>query len=146
MASEAIGHPFGSGESEHPSRKALADVLGTDMAAAVWDRFPVHFTPPHRSWLNQAEIEIGIFSRQCLGKRRMNRDRIKIGWKFDRKVCPSEVWLQQQIFQAVTDLVAEMKRTRKLLSCTLGEGADELVTSTGIRRPSPKIAVGSSHF
>jgi hypothetical protein len=33
----------------------------------IWDRFTVHFTPTHGSWLNQAEIEIGIFSRQCVG-------------------------------------------------------------------------------
>ena len=85
-------------------RKALADVFGTEMAAEVWDRFTVHYTPTHGSWLNQAEIEIGIFSRQCLGKRRipslailraeakawnrrMNRDRVKIAWKFDRKAA-----------------------------------------------------------
>jgi len=36
------------------------------MATEVWDRFTVHYTPTHGSWLNQAEIEIGIFSRQCL--------------------------------------------------------------------------------
>ena len=52
-------------------RKALADVFGAEMAAEVWDRFTVHYTPTHGSWLNQAEIEIGIFSRQCLGKRRI---------------------------------------------------------------------------
>ena len=80
-------------------RKALADVFGAEMAAEVWDRFTVHYTPTHGSWLNQAEIEIGIFSRQCLGhrripdlktlrqeakawNRRMNRDRVKIAWKF----------------------------------------------------------------
>jgi len=40
-------------------------------AAEVWDRFTVHYTPTHGSWLNQAEIEIGMFSRQCLGKRRI---------------------------------------------------------------------------
>src|ERR1039458_1879083 len=45
-------------------RKALADVFGTEMAAEVWDRFTVHYTPTHGSWLNQAEIEIGIFARQ----------------------------------------------------------------------------------
>jgi hypothetical protein len=84
--------------------KALADVFGTAMAAGVWDRFTVHYTPTHSSWLNQAEIEIGIFSRQCRGKRqipslailraeakawnrRMNRDRVKIAWKFDRKAA-----------------------------------------------------------
>jgi hypothetical protein len=31
----------------------------------------VHYTPTHGSWLNQAEIEISIFSRQCLGTRRI---------------------------------------------------------------------------
>lgn len=72
------------------------------MAPAVWNRFTVHYTPTHGSWLNQAEIEIGIFSRQCLGtrripnltflrqearawNRRMNRNCIKINWTFDRK-------------------------------------------------------------
>jgi len=82
--------------------KSLTDVFGAEMAAEVWDRFTVHYTPTHGSWLNQAEIEIGIFSRQCLGKRRIpslttlrteakawnrrvNRDKVKIQWKFDRK-------------------------------------------------------------
>jgi hypothetical protein len=37
------------------------------MAAEVWDRFTVHYTSTHGSWFNQAEIEIGIFSRQYLG-------------------------------------------------------------------------------
>jgi hypothetical protein len=52
-------------------RKSLVDVFGEQMAGEVWDRFTVHYTPTHGSWLNQAEIEIGIFSRQCLGKRRI---------------------------------------------------------------------------
>jgi hypothetical protein len=85
-------------------RKSLATVFGPEMATEVWDRFTVHYTPTHGSWLNQAEIEIGIFSRQCLGKRRipelktlrreakawnrrMNRDRVKIDWKFDRETA-----------------------------------------------------------
>lgn len=41
------------------------------MAAEVWNRITVHRTPTHGSWLNQVEIEIGIFSGQCLGKRRI---------------------------------------------------------------------------
>jgi len=83
-------------------QKMLSDVFGVEMATQVWDRFTIHYTPTHGSWLNQAEIEIGLFARQCLGKRRiadlptlcrearawkrrMNRNRIKINWKFDRK-------------------------------------------------------------
>jgi hypothetical protein len=52
-------------------RKSLSDVFGVEMATEVWSRFTVHYTPTHGSWLNQAEIEIGIFSRQCLGTRRI---------------------------------------------------------------------------
>jgi hypothetical protein len=51
--------------------KPLTDLLGAEIGSEVWDRFTVHYSPTHGSWLNQAEIEIGMFSRQCLGKRRI---------------------------------------------------------------------------
>ena len=53
------------------SRKAVIDRFGEKAGNWLWQRFTVHHTPKHESWLNQAEIEIGIFSRQCLGKRRI---------------------------------------------------------------------------
>jgi hypothetical protein len=85
-------------------RKSLTDLYGAEVGGEIWDRFTVHYTPTHGSWLNQAEIEIGIFSRQCLGtrripdlktlrrktrvwNRRMNHARTKINWKFDRKAA-----------------------------------------------------------
>jgi DDE superfamily endonuclease len=52
-------------------RKSLTDLLGQESGRELWDRFTVHYTPTHGSWLNQAEIEISIFSRQCLGSRRI---------------------------------------------------------------------------
>ena len=51
------------------TRKALVDRFGEEDGGWLWERFTVHYTPKHGSWLNQAEIEIGLFSRQCLGKR-----------------------------------------------------------------------------
>jgi transposase len=83
-------------------RKALVDRYGERIGGLLWDRFTVHYTPKHGSWLNQAEIEISLFSRQCLGlrripslrdlnreaqawNRRMNRGRVVINWKFTRK-------------------------------------------------------------
>jgi transposase len=83
-------------------RKSLTDLFGEEFGGEVWDRFTLHYTPTHGSWLNQAEIEIGILSRQCLGirripdlltlrrqvrawNRRINRTRTKINWTFDRK-------------------------------------------------------------
>ena len=84
------------------TRKALVDSFGEEDGGALWDRFTVHYTPVHGSWLNQAELEIGLFAKQCLGKRRIgdirflraearawnrriNRKRVTINWKFDRK-------------------------------------------------------------
>ena len=84
------------------TRKALMDHFGESYGSSLWDRFTVHYTPTHGSWLNQAEIEISLLSRQCLGKRRighrkslgkevrawnrrMNRKRTKIKWTFTRK-------------------------------------------------------------
>ena len=85
-------------------RKSVTDLYGAEVGGEIWSRFTVHHTPTHGSWLNQAEIEIGMFSRQCLGKRRIpnfqtlrresrawnrriNRARTKIDWKFDRKTA-----------------------------------------------------------
>jgi transposase len=85
-------------------RKSLTDIYGAEMGSEIWDRFTVHYTPTHGSWLNQAEIEIGLFARQCLGnrripdlktlrqeagawKRRMNRNGVQINWRFDRRAA-----------------------------------------------------------
>jgi hypothetical protein len=84
------------------SEKMLTDLYGEPLGRALWRKLTVHYTPKHGSWLNQAEIEISLFSRQCLGKRRipdlatlrrearpwnrrMNRTRVQINWQFNRK-------------------------------------------------------------
>lgn len=96
--------------------KSLTDVFGVEIGSEIWDCFTVHYTPTHGSWLNQAEIEIGIFSRQCFGtrrisdlqrlrreswawNRRMNRDRIKINWKFDRRAARRKFRYKQKSFK-----------------------------------------------
>ncbi len=50
-------------------QKSLTDAFGSQMGSEVWERFAIHHTLKHGSRLNQAEIEIGIFAKQCLGKR-----------------------------------------------------------------------------
>lgn len=50
-------------------RKSFDDVLGKRAAAKLLRRVRFHYTPKHASWLNMAEIEIGILSRQCLDRR-----------------------------------------------------------------------------
>jgi hypothetical protein len=50
-------------------RRCFVDVLGSRAAAKLLRRVEFHYTPKHASWLNMAEIEIGILSRQCLDRR-----------------------------------------------------------------------------
>ncbi len=38
-------------------------------ARRIAERLEIHFTPKHGSWLDMAEIEIGVLSRQCLNRR-----------------------------------------------------------------------------
>jgi DDE superfamily endonuclease len=83
-------------------RKTLTEYFGEQEGGYLWDRLTVHYTPTHGSWLNQAEIEISLFARQCLGRRRIpslavlgresrawnrqiNRNRVKINGQFTRK-------------------------------------------------------------
>ncbi len=67
-------------------------------AKRIWDRLEFHYTPKHGSWLNMAEIELRILSRQCLDRRipdqatlrqevdawasRRNTARATIAWQF----------------------------------------------------------------
>jgi len=38
-------------------------------ARRIADRLEIHYTPKHGSWLDMAEIEIGVMVRQCLNRR-----------------------------------------------------------------------------
>jgi transposase len=84
------------------TRKAVVERFGEKAGGGLWGRFTLHYTPKHGRWLNQAEIAISLFSRQCLGRRRigdraslqretrawgrrMNRHRVPIQWAFTRK-------------------------------------------------------------
>lgn len=82
-------------------KKCFDDVLGERAAAKLLRRVEFHHTPKHASWLNMAEIEIGILSRQCLDRRvasqqvlrcevdawqhARNAQRRTIEWKFTRQ-------------------------------------------------------------
>lgn len=84
------------------NESSLIERYGRNLGEKIWARFNVHYTPKHASWLNQAEIAIGIYSRQCLGKDRIptieelktrsaawtkmaNREKITINWTFTKK-------------------------------------------------------------
>jgi hypothetical protein len=48
---------------------SLYEAFPPEKARALCERFEIHHTPKHGSWLNMAEIEIGLLSRTCLDRR-----------------------------------------------------------------------------
>lgn len=66
--------------------RVVLDNLNTHTPAALYEAFPpaearrvlrrldFHYTPKHGSWLNMAELEFSMLSRQCLGRRIPDRD------------------------------------------------------------------------
>lgn len=82
-------------------RQSFDEVLGIRTAATLLRRIQFHYTPNHASWLNMAEIEIGVLQHQCLARcaadqttlatevaawqRRRNASRCGIEWTFTRR-------------------------------------------------------------
>lgn len=48
---------------------SLYETFAPAEARRILKRVSFHHTPKHGSWLNMAEIELGVFSRQCLSRR-----------------------------------------------------------------------------
>ena len=48
---------------------ALYEVFAPAEAKRILDRLELHYTLKHGSWLNMAEIELSVLSRQCLDRR-----------------------------------------------------------------------------
>jgi len=87
----------------------VLDNLNTHTFASLYETFPAeeaqrlrkrlvfHYTPKHGSWLNQAEIELSILSRQCLNRRLPDRETMKrevTAWEARRNEAKSKIhWL-----------------------------------------------------
>ena len=48
---------------------SLYETFEPEVARGLARRLEIHHTPKHGSWLNIAEIELGVLSRQCLDRR-----------------------------------------------------------------------------
>ena len=46
-------------------------------ARRIADRLEIHYTPKHGSWLDMAEIEIGVLARQCIDRRLPDQETLK---------------------------------------------------------------------
>ncbi len=81
--------------------KAFYETFSRDEAERITDRVEFHYTPKHGSWLNAAEIEIGVMDTECTDRRigdvenlthevaawtrRRNTHKKKINWRFTRE-------------------------------------------------------------
>jgi hypothetical protein len=48
---------------------SLYETFPPEQARRIAERLEIHHTPKHGSWLNVAEIELSVLSRQCLDRR-----------------------------------------------------------------------------
>lgn len=73
---------------------ALHAVFPPEEARRILERLEFHYTPKHGSWLNIAEIEIGIMNRQCLKRRMEDRPLVHdevAAWEKDRNFQKAKV-------------------------------------------------------
>jgi len=76
------------------SPASLYEAFEPGEARRLMNRFEVHYTPKHGSWLDMAEIELGIMGRQCLARRIDNVDALRrevATWKTDRNAAGTKV-------------------------------------------------------
>jgi hypothetical protein len=48
---------------------SLYEAFDPEEARRIAEKLEIHYTPKHGSWLNMAEIELSVLSRQCLDRR-----------------------------------------------------------------------------
>lgn len=81
--------------------KSFYETFDIEEADRILSKIKFHYTPKHASWLNMAEIEIGIMDKQCLNRRissekllksellawqsQRNSQKTKIVWKFSKQ-------------------------------------------------------------
>jgi hypothetical protein len=99
-------------EVDHPQAervRVVLDNLSTHTPGALYEAFPAeeahrllrrlefHFTPKHASWLNMAEIEIGVLKGQCLNRRIADRERLEreiAAWQRGRNAAEAKIeWM-----------------------------------------------------
>jgi hypothetical protein len=56
---------------------SLYQAFAPEEARRLAERFEVHYTPRHGSWLNMAEVELSVLARQCLDQRFADRESLE---------------------------------------------------------------------
>ena len=73
---------------------SLYEAFPPEQARRIAERLEIHHTPKHGSWLNMAEIELSVLSRQCLDRRLASRQELcqeVLAWEEERNERAVEV-------------------------------------------------------
>jgi hypothetical protein len=73
---------------------SLYEAFEPDRARRIAEKFEVHHTPKHGSWLNVAEIELSVLARQCLDRRLGSAEELRrevAAWEGERNGRAVEV-------------------------------------------------------
>ena len=97
------------------------DNLNTHKPASLYKRYPpaearriirrleIHYTPKHGSWLDMAEIELNVMTRQCLDRRIDNIETLRhelMAWECSRNSSKDKIIWQFQTADARVKLVS----------------------------------------
>jgi len=83
-------------------KSSLYKAFSPSSAGRILDKLEFHYTPKHGSWLNMAEIELSVLSKQCLDRRisdkevlteevaawekRRNETALVVDWQFTARI------------------------------------------------------------
>ena len=76
---------------------SLYEAFAPQEAKRLADKLEIHYTPKHGSWLDMAEIELGIHGRQCLDRRIDNVETLTrevAAWQTERNASKAKVNLR----------------------------------------------------
>jgi transposase len=104
---------------------ALYQTLPPEEARRILRKLEFHYTPKHGSWLNMAEIEIGVLDRQCLDRRIGDRDTLEAevaAWESERNAAGATIEWMFDLNKARTKLT-------RAYTAAKGSSADKTAAS-----------------
>ena len=96
-------------DTSYPDKQKIIlvmDNLNTHAIASMYKTFPaqearriarkleIHYTPKHGSWLDMAEIELNVMTRQCLSRRISDINKLRhelAAWEVDRNRASANI-------------------------------------------------------
>ena len=76
------------------NKSSLYEAFEPAEAKRIADKLEIHYTPKHGSWLDMAEIELGVLARQCLSRRIDNMEQLEdevAAWEVIRNAAKAKV-------------------------------------------------------